>query len=283
MIAAAPSADFLARVAMHSLGVATTIRPRLPSLFEDRRADALGENWDDLAETVFAAPLAWRPQAPVADLQVTAPDGQSLTNRSNHRSNREATPAPPVDRATVDRRPPDEVPLSRQVRIEPAPPSAPSPVRADSSAIAAAPADAIRRRVRPAEPPVPPEPDRQLSLRRAEQRAELEAPVVRAPRAKQTEAAVKPARNGLSQPRPVPAATPAAIPMVMPAPLPVPLRREAAIVQPAPTPAVISISIGRIEIRAVSSPLAPPPVVTRSNGARPQSLDDYLTQRADRK
>lgn len=73
--------------------------------------------------------------------------------------------------------------------------------------------------------------------------------------------------------------TPVAMPTVMPTLLPPSRRQDSMTVQVPPPPPAITITIGRIDIRAAAPPPFAPTPGPRASRPQPQSLDDYLKQR----
>lgn len=274
MNAVVAPADFLSRVALPSLGALPLVRPRMPSLFEERRGEEGAIDEGELARSDEAPP--WRPPVPLS----------------------EQRPNPLAARAQVERRdvalpevkafaPEQQDFVVQQGRPAAAPPPSPAPAlpavrvpdrREHSGELPhrpERPPEAALRRIEPVAVPAPP-------ARPARLRGQDTATVrVQAVTHRETETVVR-VEPAHCAPPSAPIATitmPVAMPKVNPAPLPPSRRNNAMTVQALLAPPAITITIGRIDIRAAASlPVAPTPS-TRAPQSQPQSLDDYLKQR----
>lgn len=297
-VAASTPLDFLSRLVDKARGVDSAIEPRMPSLFEPVfRTDAMPE--EDGREQ--AAPvIAHRPSV----------DGVEVATSANRRPSEQGASAQIVPRGkAVEWR--DEAVRTTDVghefrREDEAPPPAATllPARAATGAPApAAPPDESDPAVR-AEPPAVlvvdhiPREKRAGPSGPAAVRAHAELVAGKTPVIRHAEAALNPSR---AKPRarakqdrgeepaqlgvPVPETTAALIPraVIMAEPKrplasnPETPRGESG---QEPPPAVINVTIGRVEVRAVQ----PPTGRSRVEPAKPKpmSLDDYLKQRGSR-
>jgi hypothetical protein len=81
MKGAAVPVDFLSRVALPSLGALPLVRPRLPSLFEERRGEEGAI--DEADEMRSAAPPLWRPHVPLPEQRPTPQAARAQAERRN--------------------------------------------------------------------------------------------------------------------------------------------------------------------------------------------------------
>lgn len=259
--AAAPT-DFLSRVALPALGAMPLVRPRLPSLFENQQADAMDEGPDDPFVTVQENAPVWRalaappPMPAIRELLVAAQQPQDRASAkpvADHAPQRdEAIPPLPVAAAVQ--------PLVE--RVTPLPRESHRPEMRDELPGPPAPRSRAKRASEPSDV--------------ATQAASV-APDTRKPDAISTGPVAAPV---VALPvSAAPLARPNAQPLVMPAPLPPARRQEAMTIQLPPAPPAITITIGRIDIRAASPQPATSPPPPRAAKPQPQSLDDYLKHR----
>jgi hypothetical protein len=292
MIAATRPTDFLSRVVMHAQGVAPVIRPRILSLYESQDASASAKGWDDPAESLFEPTARW--QIPTPRTEVPRSERHTETPTSGSHAPpvliEPVLPVQPAANLPDGRKPSSKHPVELDARPTGAesvtalrvsreqsspqpqtvPAASPSPRRSNQALLD----DDLAKQARtlPAQPnPIPTTFVPQMSRK----------PVVGSlqPSLIPSTAMNKAAAPSTVMPAPVAKATSPVL--VMPAALPPSPRREVVPHSlPAPPPA-ITITIGRIEIRA-TAPSLPVPPTARATGAAPQSLDDYLKSRAGR-
>jgi hypothetical protein len=271
-------------------GAATPVlRPRLPSRYEAMAPPEAGAAGDVAGEDAFldveprprhGAPVAESaPTAEPAKFAAPAPPAAALMPRAAatppHRI--AAAPAPPLQPPRVDREPgPDDLALSlphpgvAAANAIAAPPPSLRPVpSADPPPARAAPrSDAVTGRQPP--PPAPSEtgdaPDRRPNRTPTGGIAPAPSP----PLAPVLAAVGAPPREGRL------ARVAIASQHLGNTPQPPPARPRDTVIGRSPAAPRIEVTIGRIEIRAASSP-APPRTAPRPP---PMSLDDYLAKRA---
>ena len=279
MSASAAPLDFLTRVALPALGVVPMVRPRLPSLFEDRRVDPEDDGQKQTTEPRRESPPLWRAMMP-PPLTVTqspappVPAGQ-------------ATTLPKVNPLDLPRPEPLIPTRAATALVHPVPPDPvaavpPVATKRHSGGDEQVPPAALRPAVQSLETRTTPAAIPERLKRRSEHNAEPQQP---GPKARQSTDGFRreEARQIAVSPQPVrPYASPIVRPLVMPAPLPVPSRREAVTVQLPPASPAITITIGRIDIRAATALPTTPTPAPRAARREPQSLDDYLKSRTGR-
>lgn len=272
---AAPS-DFLARVALSGLGAMPMVKPRLPSLFEDRHTDLGDEELVHPLEAVREPPPQERTLMPPAPA-VTQPAAPPLPSGQ--------APARPKIR-TVELPRDEPIVPTRAVRAHTprAPASALRPLatKRNTEREIREPLAAVRPPMQPPETREVPAPTPEMRQRRAEGYAEPERS---APKLRQSADVVRREESQRVTVTPEPVvqqSKPVARPIIMPALRAVPSRREALTIQLPPAPPAINITIGRIDIRAATPPPTAPSPAVRAARQQPQSLDDYLKSRAGR-
>lgn len=228
----------------------------------------------------------WNPMPPLPPDSAEAQGGRHWPSRTTDTTRAVAAPATPNATKAADHAVQRSTsPLAATIRSEPE-------VRAERTASPprlpmAEPDRAIAPRTQ-ARTIVP---STALVARRERQRHQVvsppepELPARKARQSSHDDGRDEPARTALPPTALVPtapASTSVALPIVMPAPLPLPPRREAAALTLPAQPPAITITIGRIEIRAAVPPPASPQPATRVTRAPPQSLDDYLKARTRR-
>ncbi len=242
--------DFLTNLLNRSLGASAALRPRLPGRFEAQGSPANAVPGEPLAPPANAAPVS---RAPATE----APNAH--TSEPHH------TAAPEhVQKLLV---PPDPT-RPREAAASKAPP-APEGPRAHAQ-----PTPEIVARVERMleQPGAEPRPRDKAPAQLAQEGGERET-VTAPPDAPGESRAVQPAREAVAPAPPIP--TPIAPQVRVAQPPAEPRLAEAAPASAAPR---ISVTIGRIDVRAV----APPLPAARSRLARPApalSLDDYLKRR----
>jgi hypothetical protein len=277
---------------MHAQGVTPVIKPRILSTYESTEVSASAQGWDDPAESLFEPTARWQMPpsrtevsqsevrakaatsgshappvliAPVLPVQPVANLADRLKPSPKHLGEFDASITEAKSSSALGR--PQE---QSSPRPETVPAPAPTPRSSDQTLLAA---DLAKQaRILPPRPgPIPSASVTQI----------LPNPVMDS--AQPSQASFTATNQEVSLATVKPSATAKATPPVlaMPSALPPPPRREVAPHSlPAPPPS-ITITIGRIEIRA-TTPSLPVPRTARVAGAVPQSLGDYLKSRAGR-
>jgi hypothetical protein len=263
---------------MQARGAMPLVKPRLLSLFENNDADVASSSLDYPAQTLYEPAQLWRPQyrAPplyVPDIntppvsapealntpaKVKRPHSEHIATRTE-KSNVQPSAPPPVTSAGATTTP-----------------IAQPPIRPGRNAVP----DALIRRAEPLGvlPRRGEQPRRQQkSVQALESPAPLNHSVARKERQPEPPRIAPLSLSPVPAP---PAAKAVALPILVPlSPMPVP-RNEAAMLKPPAPPPAITITIGRIDIRAAVSPPAAPQTPARGTAIPPQSLADYLKGRA---
>lgn len=285
---------YLHHLVSRALDTAPVLKPRLPAWFEPvaPRTPALQEidQEQEAPDTPRPAPERQSPPRPrLAEAPAfPAPPERpaAVQGLAESMATVPPAPAPPPTAASVrierEVREHHEVFVQRRIEEKPSPPSPASEPRRAVQREASGPAlQAADARIRPrAESPIPAPPVSAFLVPKEPMAAAAQAlnPVTA------SVAAPGPAPRPDNRPPPQPAAL---VPKSMPAGA-LPALRPAAVPQavqaPPPRPVeppVIEISIGRVEVRAVSAPA--PAAAPRQRSAAPMlSLDDYLKQKDGR-
>lgn len=285
-----PGVDFLDRLVGKARGEDSGLQPRLPSFFEPTRHVRLGPPMDpEFGELIEERTVEARRPARHGEVRVVDPVATVTEARSDEtaipRARRIPEPiaAPLTASETSPTAPVTAMPAERPRRTREAPAApedddlAPAArLRPSSAVLAAAAVEAIPNRDRVV---VPPEPAEAPALPRASTPIPAEPP----------RRAIVEARGPDSRPIVhltttvgvlVPSAPSAVSAVVTDAQAarrrdtPEPLRVERPTADEAP---VVNVTIGRIEVRAVTAPTAPTP--RRREGPQPMSLAEYLERR----
>jgi len=235
--------DFLGRLAARQVGAISGVAPRLQSRFEPATIE------DGLAvPEPSARPEHEEKHGPTSNRPAAAPARQQAPALRPPVPVRTSAPEPAATRAGDDRRP-REPSKSTRGRSSRTPGKPAEPPRLDRS----------------------PAPDGQ---RGASRRAEPARPDPGTPSAIQV-ARLEEVEQRPPPPSHVPQRAEPLVPVPEPRPLPVPLAsREPR--RRAEEPAIVKVTIGRVEVRAVTPPVAPP---RRAAVRTAPSLEEYLERR----
>jgi hypothetical protein len=247
--------DFLTALAASALGIADGVEPRSRSRFEDAPGAAWGEQ---TVEIEAPGPAVGAIETPRAQAAVARPASPEIAGETA------VPPAAPFAEPPAPEPAPEpatEPTVIRRVRVAEAPPArAPAPQPELT--------DAPRRSERVTEPEAQPiEPVR--VLRASDAAAERDAP---------PPAVSPPALAAREPPTPIVIVPDRVEPARSEAPPSAPARPDATAAHPAEPPApVVQVTIGRIEVRALPAPAAPPQPAAKFAPAL--SLADYLARK----
>jgi hypothetical protein len=281
--------DFLTDLLERSRGQGAGLEPRIPSVFEPARGDTPRLPWEDTFQLAAQAPAEVAEQLPAAGGPQPSPGAAAWPEGQVPAPFREAPPSAPA-----------RIPARTEAgEIGRQPASKPAKLRA-GTAVPPAPAAAGAAREPLANVAVPrPEPaghrpvaaDRSVAAvsLNGDQRVPLPetAKTPKTPEAAEaTEATERPGRRALAPPaarvgEPLPPPRPGLLTVPPPGAYAGPPVLSGPVGDPPPQPEpAVHVTIGRVEIRAVTAPARP---ARTAPAARTMSLDEYLAERNQRR